>query len=67
MPILMMLYCLLGFGEVTPLTQEEMITKANVERAYTVEQHLNSRGCGETFLHSRPQSFNADREIERNS
>lgn len=67
MAILAIIYCLLGFGEVTPLTQDEMITKANVDRAYKLEQQMNSKGMGESWRHSTPQTQSADRQCERNA
>ena len=67
MPIVMMLYALLFGGQITPLTQDELLTKANIDKAYRFQQHMNEVGQGETWMHNAPQSINADREIERHA
>lgn len=64
MPIIMFLYAL-TLGQITPLTPEEQLTKAQNERCYQFEQSMNEKGMGETWKHSQPQTPSADREIER--
>lgn len=65
MSIIMALWVLFGFGQMTPLNHEEVLTKEQNERCYQFEQSMNAKGMGETWKHSQPQSMSADREIER--
>lgn len=67
MSIIMALWVLLGFGQNTALTPEEMETKAHNERCYAVQQHLNSVGQGETWRNSMPEPFSNDTSLERNA
>ncbi|HPV97927.1 MAG TPA: hypothetical protein PLZ78_08885 [Spirochaetota bacterium] len=64
MPILMFLYAL-TLGTITPLTDEEQLTKAQNERCYLFEQEMNGKGMGETWKHSQSQTQSADREIQK--
>lgn len=64
MSIIMLLYAL-TLGQITPLTPEEQLTKAQNDRCYQFEQQMNGMGMGETWKHSQPQTQSADREIQR--